>query len=283
MQKLIRSREGNEVYESDEEKNPYASSVRIIFQFNVLSLNKIYLQEEEEEEEEPVPAITAASAIQEQQQKIESRAQTPKPATPSAVRPSASTAAIPGSRAASPILSPSHGGHSVVAKRATSPKAPKPKATNISRGNSPLGGQPTLGGSRATSPVAVDTPNGASNLKIGVKRKADDSPTSPTSPNGVNPGNQLPKAKKRKPPPGVTPIAVSSAELESLLIDWLKKTTTASTRDCIHHFTPYLTDTETKSEFSGMVRKHAVLKNGVLVLRTRGASSAPSPPATNAA
>lgn len=163
-----------------------------------------------------------------------------------------------------------------MAKRATSPKAPKPKPSNISRGNSPLGNQATLTGSRATSPVAGDMANG---VKTSLKRKADDGPLSPTSPNGVNPANQLPKAKKRKPPPGVTPIAVSSSELESLLVDWLKKTTTATTRDCIHHFTPYLTDTETKSEFSNMVRKHAVLKNGVLVLRTRGASSAPSPPA----
>jgi transcription initiation factor TFIIF subunit alpha len=129
-------------------------------------------------------------------------------------------------------------------------------------------------------------PNGTSNLKAGVKRKADDSPTSPTSQNvnvAGNPPNQLPKAKKRKPPPTITPIAVSPAELESLLIDWLKKTTTATTRDCIHHFTPYLTDQDTKNEFSAMVRKHAVLKGGMLVYRTRGGSSAPSPPATNGA
>jgi transcription initiation factor TFIIF subunit alpha len=30
MQKLIRSREGNDAYESEEEKNPYASSVSIV-------------------------------------------------------------------------------------------------------------------------------------------------------------------------------------------------------------------------------------------------------------
>ncbi|KAF8974561.1 hypothetical protein BDZ97DRAFT_35006 [Flammula alnicola] len=262
MQKLIRNREGNDVYESDEEKNPYATS-----------------DEEEEEEAEPI-ASTAGPAIQQQQQQVESRPQTPKPApTP---RPTAVPA--PGSRAASPTLSPGHGGHSVVAKRATSPKIPKPKTSTTSRGNSPLGGQPTLAGSRATSPVAVELPNGTSHLKTGSKRKADDSPVSPTSPNAnasANPTNQLPKAKKRKPPPGVTPIVVSSAELESLLVDWLKKTTNATTRDCIHHFTPYLTDPETKSEFSAMVRKHAQLKNSVLVLRTRGGSSAPSPPATN--
>lgn len=31
MQKLIRSREGNDAYDSEEEKNPYASSVRFYF------------------------------------------------------------------------------------------------------------------------------------------------------------------------------------------------------------------------------------------------------------
>lgn len=30
MQKLIRNREGNDVYESEEEENPYASSVSIV-------------------------------------------------------------------------------------------------------------------------------------------------------------------------------------------------------------------------------------------------------------
>ncbi|KAF9485352.1 Rap30/74 interaction domain-containing protein [Pholiota conissans] len=263
MQKLIRDREGNEVYESDEEKNPYASS------------------EEEEVEEEPVLA-TASSAIQEQQQKVESRAQTPKP-----VAPGPRPLAIPAtrSRAASPVLSPGHGGHSIVAKRATSPKIPKPKVVNVSRGNSPLGGQQSIGGSRPTSPVAV--PNGTSDMKVGFKRKAEDSPTSPTSHNvnaaAVNSQNQLPKAKKRKPPPGVNPIVVTSVELESLLVDWLRKTTTATTRDCIHHFTPYLTDQDIKNEFSAMVRKHAQLKGGILVLRTRSGSTAPSPPATNGA
>lgn len=207
----------------------------------------------------------------EQQQKVESRSQTPRPvATP---RPMAAGAtATPGSRAASPTLSPSHGGHSVVAKRATSPKIPKPKPLNASRGNSPLGGQSTLG-SRATSPV-VDPGNPSK------KRKAEDSPekVNPSNQPPVVNGGAIPKPKKRKPVPVVSTISVTSAELEALLLDWLKNTANATTRDCIHHFTPYLTDNEKKKEFSAMVRKLAFLKNGNLVIKRAG-SSAPSPPA----
>jgi len=258
MQKLIRNREDNEAYESDDEKNPYATS-------------------EEEEEEEPPVVETAGPAIQQQQQQLESRSQTPKPLPP---RPAGTVA--PNSRATSPTLSPGHGGHSVVAKRATSPKVPKPKKSNNSRGNSPLRGQSTLAGSRGTSPVA-EAPNGLSGPKAGMKRKADDTPaTSSTQPVAATAnGNPVPKAKKRKAPPmGVAPIAISSAELEAALLTWLKNTTNATTRDCIHHFTPYLTDQDKKAEFSNMVRTHAQLRNSILVLRTRSGSSAPSPPAT---
>ncbi|KAF9534325.1 hypothetical protein CPB83DRAFT_844052 [Crepidotus variabilis] len=257
MQKLIKNREGNDAYESEEDKNPYASS-------------------EEEEEEEPVVLPTAASAIQEQQQKIESRSQTPKPGT--TPRPSLPVQpGGPGSRATSPVLSPvlspGHGGHSMIAKRATSPKVPKPKV-NMSRGNSPLGGQGPLPSSRASSPVNTDVLNG--DAKSGLKRKAEGSTS--TSLNGVTP--EAPKQKKRKA--AVPGVAVSSAELETMLLEWLKTTTNASTRDCIHHFTPYLVDAEKKAEFSAMVRKHATLKNGVLVARagTRSGSAAPSPPAS---
>lgn len=233
------------------------------------------MQEEEEEEEPPV-VETAGPAIQQQQQQVESRSQTPKPVP---ARPAAATS--PNSRATSPTLSPGHGGHSVVAKRATSPKIPKPKTANTSRGNSPLGGQSTFAGSRGTSPVA-EARNGVLSPKTGMKRKADDTPTtSPTLPaTTANGNNPVPKAKKRKAPPtGAAPIAISSAELEAALLSWLKNTTNATTRDCIHHFTPYLTDQDKKAEFSNMVRKHAQLRNSILVLRTRSGSSAPSPPA----
>ena len=40
MQKLIRSREGNDAYESDDEKNPYASSVRLTRSSTVLNSPK---------------------------------------------------------------------------------------------------------------------------------------------------------------------------------------------------------------------------------------------------
>ena len=127
-------------------------------------------------------------------------------------------------------------------------------------------------GSRSTSPVAGD--GGDANLKASLKRKADELPGTPILPSA---NGQVPKQKKRKAPvPGGAPVP--SAELESMLLEWLKNTPNASTRDCIQHFTPFLVDAEKKAEFSAMVRKHATLKNGVLVTRTRGASSAPSPP-----
>jgi len=244
IQKLIRNREGNEAYESDEEKNPYASS-------------------EEEQEEEPPVVLTAGPAIQQQQQQVESKSQTqtPKAAPP---RPAVSTS---GSRAASPTVSPGHGGHSVVAKRATSPKVPKPKTGNTSRSNSPLGSQTSpLAGSRATSPIASDMMNGiGTNQKLTLKRKADDAVVVGNDNNAVV--NEQHKTKKRKAP-DVIPIEVSSEELERLLVEWLKNTTGATTKDCIKHFGPYIADK--RPEFASIVRKVAQLKNGVLICKPRG-------------
>jgi transcription initiation factor TFIIF subunit alpha len=109
--------------------------------------------------------------------------------------------------------------------------------------------------------------------RVSLKRKAE----TPTSPLPGNPAvdAQPPKSKKRKA--AVQGSTVSSAELEGMLLEWLKMTTNSTTRDCIHHFTPYLVDVEKKAEFSAMVRKHATLKNGVLV--PKASSSPPSPPA----
>ncbi|KAF9451727.1 hypothetical protein P691DRAFT_613695, partial [Macrolepiota fuliginosa MF-IS2] len=229
MQKLIRNREGNDAYESDEEKNPYASS-------------------EEEEEEEELPVHTGP-AVQQQPQQVDvrSKSQTPKPGD--------GTKQQADSRATSPAASPSLGGHSIVAKRATSPKAPKSITQNVSKGNSPAGSRATspAAGSRATSPVA----NGQK--LTSVKRKADD--LSSAGPSGAN---GQPKAKKRREVAPVTP-----EELQALLIDWLRTTPKekSTTRDCIQHFTPYLTDQSKKAEFSKMVRDVAMLKDGVLALR----------------
>lgn len=268
MQKLIRNREGNDVYESEDERNPYASSVSTYietifeFKFNIL----FFFQEEEEE---PVVLPTATAAIQEQQQKIESKAQTTKAV---AIPPRSSTASVSGSRATSPSLPPGQTGHSVVAKRATSPMIPKPKPPNTVHGGSPLGGQSSIVQSRSTSPVAADDA-----IKSTLKRKADHSSCPP--PDSPNPDSQTPKPKRRKST--IQGTSISSSKLELMLLEWLKTMANATTRDCIHHFTPYLVDADKKAEFSAMVRKHATLKNGVLVARVgaRATSSAPSPPA----
>ncbi|KAJ4478082.1 transcription initiation factor [Lentinula aciculospora] len=261
MQKMLRSREGNDVYESEEEEdNPYASS-----------------QEEEEEEEEAAPQTGPAVQAQDQ---TKSKSPTPSPISninPETVKP---TPQVNGT--GSPVTG--LGGHSVVAKRATSPKVPKmkPNSTNAARSGSPLasrasspvspvgvGGATAANsfpntGSRTGSPI---TANGVQNgqLQTNKKRKADDAVSlSPTSPSNNGPS----KPKKRKAHP--TTVAVPTGLLEErLLIEWLKNTPTAdaSTRECIQYFTPYLTDEEKKAQFTGLVKEIAQLKNGVLVLR----------------
>ncbi|KAF9009045.1 hypothetical protein BDQ17DRAFT_1349429 [Cyathus striatus] len=242
MQKLIRNREGNDAYDSDEDKNPYASS------------------EEEEEEEEDLPV---GPAIQPQP---DSRSQTPV-----ATAARSQTSPDMDSQAASPPLSSAH---SLLAKRATSPKVPKPRPSgNNSRANSPLSSRASspVGGSRPTSPVGANVRTGSPDSvvpKPNNKRKAEESP------NGTSPPV---KPKKKKAGAPGTPNSVASAvELESMLINWLVNTPNPSTRDCIHHFTPYLKDSDKKQEFSALVKKVAQLKGGILVLRQK-LSGAPSP------
>ncbi|KNZ79806.1 Transcription initiation factor IIF subunit alpha [Termitomyces sp. J132] len=239
MQKLIRNREGNDAYDSDEEDNPYASSARV-----------------EEEEEEPV--VQTGPAVQSQPQQEDSRSSSQAPKTSQAPNP-ARPQSNANSRAASPGASPSLGGHSVVAKRATSPKPPKPKP-HVNGGNSPLGSRatsPVASNSRATSPAA-GSPSG-SPPKPNNKRKAtDEIPNGPSATNGVN-GTQIPKPKKRKA--GVAPVNATPEQLKAMLIEWLG-------------------NADKKTQFSGLVRDVAQLKGGVLVLRKRfqeGGSAAPSP------
>lgn len=171
-----------------------------------------------------------------------------------------------GSRATSPI--PGHGGHAIVAQRATSPKAPKLKTNGTSRATSPL-----AGGSTPTSPVGsppaarADSPPAQSPIqaKPSNKRKAEDG-TAGTA-----------KPKKRKAQAGPP----ADGELEDwMLVEWLKKAPNATTRDCIHHFTPWLTTEDKKQNFTKLVKEVAQLKGGVLVLRPayRG-SNAPNSPA----
>ncbi|KAF8195889.1 hypothetical protein K438DRAFT_1760754 [Mycena galopus ATCC 62051] len=215
MQKMIRTREGNDAYDSDEDNNPYASTAS-----------------------SPTPGT-----------------QTPQPAA----RPQAGGSKA-GSRATSPALSPGLGGHSVVAKRATSPKGPKQKTNGASRANSPLGSRATspVANSRATSPIANGTVNGTQKKRKATDEYAAGSP-SPTSPNGQN---APPKAKKRK-----ANAIVPAGELEDVMvIEWLK-TNTATTRECIQYFKPYLTSDATKSKFTALIKEVAQLQNGVVVLR----------------
>ena len=170
------------------------------------------------------------------------------------------------------------GGHSVVAKRATSPKAPGLKlktsppppglSQSGSRATSPLNGT----GSRASSP----TPNVPTSLSGPLKRKAEEtSAASPTSAGAPH------KHKKRKAVPGATsPTAASGSsaanppldpntELSAeLLINWLRATANATTRECIQHFQPCLKDDAKKSRFTALVKEVATLKGGVLVLKT---------------
>ncbi|KAG9219356.1 hypothetical protein CCMSSC00406_0001766 [Pleurotus cornucopiae] len=252
--KMLRNRDGNDAYDSEEEENPYASSV------------------EEEEDEDMVPVPLADPALQPKAEEPSTGSQPQKTAAPRP--PNGSVNVKSESRATSPVPNIGHGGHSIVAKRATSPKASKSKTGSASRGGSPLasrpGSPPAAVGSRAGSPVATN------------KRKAMDDPSSPTSPTSPNPNGASgpPKLKKRKPlPPGGAPVG----ELDDkMVIEWLRNTPNATTRDCIQHFTPYLTEEAKKAKFTALVKEVAQLKGGVLVLRNayRTGSAAPSPAAT---
>jgi transcription initiation factor TFIIF subunit alpha len=73
-------------------------------------------------------------------------------------------------------------------------------------------------------------------------------------------------------------------ELEdNMVVEWLRNTPNAKTRDCISHFTPYLRTDEQKAKFTALIKEVAQLKNGVLVLRSAyrggggGGSKASSP------
>ena len=121
--------------------------------------------------------------------------------------------------------------------------------------------QPKTG--RAGSPLAQTSTtlgNPTSATKANPhKRKADDAGATNNA-NGTVSG-VVPK-KRRK--------ATVDGELEdSMVIDWLRNTPSASTRDCIQHFTPYLTDETKKVKFTSLIKDVAQLKGGVLVLRNQ--------------
>ena len=216
----------------------------------------------------------------------------PSQATPApSSRPAA--ASSPNSRATSP--NPGLGGHSIVAKRATSPKAPKPRVMpNGLRAISPLAqvtanspnGTDTLLGSPGPSSLPPRVPSsGAPPTKLSNKRKADETEdvASAPSPAASTAGGQ-PKPKKRRATAAMLGPDGQPIELEdSMVIEWLRNTPNAKTRDCISHFTPYLRTDEQKARFTGLIKEVAQLKNGVLVLRSAyrggggGGSKASSP------
>ncbi|KAI4518835.1 hypothetical protein K525DRAFT_207544 [Schizophyllum commune Loenen D] len=243
MQRMIRQREGNNAYESDDDENPYASS-----------------EEEESEEEELLPSQAPLTQ--------------PPPGQPPTQPPQAPKLATNGagpvnaphdSRPGSPVspTSPSLGGHSIVAKRATSPKFKQTVPSGSgSRAGSPLagaarGGSPS--GGRAGSPVA----NGQASSN---KRKAPEDGQSPT------PGAP-PRTKKRKHAP-LAPLE------DRHVIDWLREHDKVTTRECIQHFTPYLKDEGVKAHFTRLVKEVAQLKAGQLVLKAQYREPGSAPPAT---
>ena len=91
------------------------------------------------------------------------------------------------------------------------------------------------------------------------KRKAEDAGSLGNA-NGTTGGAA---AKKRRK-------ATVEGELEdSMVIDWLRNSPSASTRDCIQYFTPYLTDEAKKVKFTSLIKEVAQLKGGILVLRNQ--------------
>lgn len=252
-------------------------------------------QEEEEEEEQ---VVTNEPAVQSHLTTKPSRPQTPVP-----TKPSQSNAPAPSnsdSRPTSPIVGspvPDHGGHSIVAKRATSPKVPKPKAANgVPRASSPLAqNRPNITNGttvRPTNPSSPTSPNGthggigaaqsSSAGTPGKKRKAEDTGDAPVA--GTSTEGQ-PKLKKRKPVAPALDANGNPIELtDDMVLDWLRQTPNVKTKDCIGYFTPYLHDEQKKGRFIALIKSVASLKDGVLVLKsvyrkggTSRGSNAPSP------
>ncbi|KAI0375667.1 hypothetical protein BV20DRAFT_1040279 [Pilatotrama ljubarskyi] len=264
LQKTLKKLDKDGAYDdSDDEKNPYAS-------------------EEEEEEEEEVP-IPTGPAILPPEPKPGARpasqtspvGQAGKP--PANGQPPLTVKTESPSQSTSRPTSPTPGlGHRHVAERATSQKAPKPKPGIQSRAGSPLAPNGSPPASRATSPTASVGSPPASGTAGGAKppkRKAtDDGSAASAGTPGAAPRPK--KQRKAQLPPG--------AELEDrMVIEWLRNTPNATTRECILHFTPYLTDEKKKSKFTALVKEVAQLSNGMLVLRPayRDAAAAPSPAA----
>lgn len=160
------------------------------------------------------------------------------------------------------------------------------------RASSPLvqvaGGTDTLPG-RGTSPgpsAILRVPSsGAPSAKPSNKRKADEAEDVASAPSpGTSAAGSQPKPKKRRATAAMLGPDGQPIELEdNMVVEWLRNTPNAKTRDCISHFTPYLRTDEQKAKFTALIKEVAQLKNGVLVLRSAyrggggGGSKASSP------
>jgi transcription initiation factor TFIIF subunit alpha len=51
------------------------------------------------------------------------------------------------------------------------------------------------------------------------------------------------------------------------VVEWLRNTPGATTKDCIRQFTKYLKEKPKRDEFTAMMKQLAVVKDGVLMLR----------------
>ena len=79
---------------------------------------------------------------------------------------------------------------------------------------------------------------------------------------------------------GTAAGAGAGGELDDrMVIEWLRATPNATTRECIQHFARYLTDDAKKGRFTALVKEVAQLSGGVLLLRPAYRGTAPTSPA----
>lgn len=137
--------------------------------------------------------------------------------------------------------------------------------------SSPNGTDPLLGSGGSPGPSSPRVPSsGATPAKLGSKRKVDETEEVPSvaDPAASAAGSQ-PKPKKRRATATMLGPDGQPIELEDIMvIEWLRNTPNAKTRDCISHFTPYLRTDEQKTKFTALIKEVAQLKNGILVLRS---------------
>lgn len=196
----------------------------------------------------------------------------PTPATPAISLPPQTFQAASGSRAVSPVPPGGHTpgyGSLLIAKRATSPKAPRPRPISPtgSRATSPLANGTSA--SRATSPTrsSINSRAGSPGLSVHTnvngKRKSDaqDDAASPTasSPGGSGAYNGRVVKKPRLAPKG--PLT------EEMIIEWIKNTENPTSKTCINQFRPYIKEEKAKSDFTAMIKKLVVMKDGIMKLK----------------